>query len=102
MRRSRIAVVVDVILVAAISLIGSSGAASAEGPRAVAQPPFVTGERPFLVPLEDGVVVRPILTTGDVIGEGAGAYQMSGVPDGIGWYESADGGIEVFFNHELH
>ncbi len=50
------------------------------------------------MPLEDGVVVQPILTTGDVVGD----YQMSGVPDGIGWYESAPGVAEVFFNHELH
>jgi hypothetical protein len=59
---------------------------------------FVTDERPFLVALEDGVDIRPILTTGDVVGD----YQMSGVPDGIGWFVSADGAIEVYLNHELH
>jgi hypothetical protein len=54
------------------------------------------------VALQPDVIVQPILTTGDIIGTGPGAYQMSGVPDGIGWYESAPGVIEVFFNHELH
>jgi hypothetical protein len=64
----------------------------------VATAAFVTSERPFLVALEDGVLVQPVLTTGDVVGD----YQMSGVPDGIGWYRSADGSVEVFLNHELH
>jgi hypothetical protein len=59
---------------------------------------FLTGERPFLVALADGVEIRPILTTGDVVGD----YQMSGVPDGIGWFVSAGGAIEVYLNHELH
>ena len=95
MRRSRIVVVVWLNAVVAFSLLGPSGAS---GARVAARTPFVTSERPFLVPLEDGVVVRPVLTTGDIVGE----YQMSGVPDGIGWYESSPGVIEVFFNHELH
>jgi len=55
--------------------------------------PFVTAARPFLVPLANGVTVQPVLTTGDVIGTGKHAYQMSGVPDGIGWYESGPGEI---------
>lgn len=98
MRRSKLIAVVGVDAVVAVWLLGSSVA----GANVTAPTPFVTSERPLLVPLEDGVLVRPILTTGDVIGEGAGAYQMSGVPDGIGWYESSPGVVEVFFNHELH
>ena len=98
MRRPRIVGVVAVSVVAAITLLGPGGVASG----VLAPTPFVTSERPFLVALADGVVVQPVLTTGDIIGEGAGAYQMSGVPDGIGWYESADGVVEVYFNHELH
>ncbi len=100
MARARGVGVVVVNVVAAIWLLVPGGLASGEN--ALAPTPFVTSERPFLVALEPGVVVQPILTTGDIIGEGADAYQMSGVPDGIGWYESAAGVIEVFFNHELH
>jgi hypothetical protein len=61
-------------------------------PHAAADPPpesFVTSARPFLVPRAPDVLVHPVLTTGDVVGRGEGAYQMSGVPDGIGWYASA-------------
>jgi len=100
MRRPRVVAVAGVIVVLAFSPLGPS--ALAAGPRVIAPTPFVTSERPFLVALEAGVIVQPVLTTGDIIGEGAGAYQMSGVPDGIGWYGSADGVVEVFFNHELH
>ena len=85
MRSRFVVVVVNAVL--ALSVVGLGGAASG----AVAPTPFVTSERPYLVALGPDVVVRPVLTTGDVIGEGAGAYQMSGVPDGIGWYASADG-----------
>jgi len=63
---------------------------------------FVTSRRPFLVPLATGVRVRPILTTGDTFGSGGRSYQMSGVPDGIGWYQSSPGVFEVYFNHELN
>lgn len=63
---------------------------------------FLTSGRPFLVALEPGVRITPILTTGDVIGTGDTAYQMSGVPDGTGWYESSPGVYEMYFNHELH
>jgi hypothetical protein len=88
MRRSLFAAVTTALM---FSLVMPAAASAAEPPG------FVTTARPFLIPLVDGVVVQPVLTTGDVVG----AYQMSGVPDGIGWYESADG-VEVYFNHELH
>ncbi|HET7235531.1 MAG TPA: hypothetical protein VFK59_03770, partial [Actinomycetota bacterium] len=84
----------------AFSMLVPGGVAS--GMRPAAPTPFVTDARSFLVPLVDGVVVQPILTTGDIVGEGDVSYQMSGAPDGIGWYASAEGQIEVFFNHELH
>jgi hypothetical protein len=100
MRRSGLFAFVGVQALMASSLSGPSALAGSPGP--AAPPPVVTEERPFLVPLLDGAVVQPILTTGDVVGEGAGAYQMSGIPDGLGWFESSKGQIEVFMNHELH
>ncbi len=63
---------------------------------------FVTAHRALLVALQPGVAVQPILTTGDTIGTGRRAYQMSGVPDGLGWYASAPGAFEVYMNHELN
>ena len=93
MRRSRFVVAASAFVIAA-AILGSGGAAAARSPSA----PFVTSVRPFLVALDPGVVIQPILSTGDVVG----SYQMSGVPDGIGWYQSSPGTFEVYFNHELH
>src|SRR5258706_15847039 len=97
MRRRSVVYVVAVNAVLALSSVSQGGAASGAATRA----PFVTGVRPFLVALAPGVLVQPILTTGDIIGTGPGAYQMSGVPDGIGWYEAAPRGIQGLVNHEL-
>jgi hypothetical protein len=40
-----------------------------------------------LVATESGVVIDPILSTGDTVG----SYQMSGIPDGMGAYRSGGG-----------
>jgi hypothetical protein len=40
-----------------------------------------------LVATESGVVIDPILSTGDTVG----GYQMSGIPDGLGAYRSGGG-----------
>jgi hypothetical protein len=91
-RRSRSIVFAAVALtVVAMFATGGGGVAGAAAG-------FETQARPFLVPLADGVTVQPIFTTGDIVGD----YQMSGVPDGIGWIDNGDGTIEVYFNHELH
>jgi hypothetical protein len=55
-----------------------------------------TAKPAYLVPLEPGVVVDPILSTGDIVS----AYQMSGIPDGLGAYKTG-GTIQLFMNHEL-
>ncbi len=47
-----------------------------------AAPGFKTAKPPYLVPTAPGVVVDPILSTGDIVGD----YQMSGIPDGLGAY----------------
>jgi hypothetical protein len=57
---------------------------------------FKTAKPPYLVPLEPGVTVDPILSTGDIVG----SYQMSGIPDGLGSYKTG-GTIQLFMNHEL-
>jgi hypothetical protein len=62
---------------------------------------FLTSRRPQLVATAPGVDVIPILSTRDVIGAGSDAYQMSGIPDGLGAYRSGPGSIELFMNHEL-
>ncbi len=50
----------------------------------------------------DGVEIVPLISAGDVLGpKEPGAFQMSGVPDGLGWYQSTDGTLELFVNHEF-
>ena len=63
--------------------------------------PFLTNKPAQLVALADGVEITPILTAGDVIGQGSHAYQMSGIPDGLGLYRSGPDTVEVWMNHEL-
>jgi hypothetical protein len=74
-----------------------------------------TTKQPFLVGTAPGVVVDPILSTGDVVPNGqTPAYQMSGIPDGLGAYANKSHGhgaaksrgklprtLTVVMNHEL-
>lgn len=82
---------------------------------------FKTAEPAQLVAVEPGVRIDPILSTGDIIGDPATGYQMSGIPDGLGAYESRrrghdddddrwhgrrghrddDDKIHILMNHEL-
>jgi hypothetical protein len=57
---------------------------------------FKTAKRPYLVPIEPGVVTDPIISTGDIVG----GYQMSGIPDGLGAYKDS-GTLQLLMNHEL-
>jgi hypothetical protein len=103
------------VLVAGASalVVGVAGAATG----------FDTGRPAQVVAVEPGVVIDPILSTGDVVG----GYQMTGIPDGLGAYISSgddeadsegnddgdkggsgdngdNGGsrtIQLFMNHEL-
>jgi hypothetical protein len=66
------------------------------GATAANNPGFKTANRPYLAPLEPGVLVDPILSTGDIVG----GYQMSGIPDGLGAYKDS-GNVQLLMNHEL-
>ena len=86
MRRAVLAVLVGLLAVGVVGWV----ATAATGPG------FKTAKRPYLVPIEPGVVIHPIISTGDLVG----GYQMSGIPDGLGAY--TDGGrVQVLMNHEL-
>jgi hypothetical protein len=81
-----------------VVLLAATASLLPAGPPAVAvDGGFFTESRPYLVPLEKGVEITPIITAGDVVG----GYQMSGIPDGMGWYQSGKGTIELFVNHEF-
>ncbi|HEY3182597.1 MAG TPA: hypothetical protein VGJ77_07180 [Gaiellaceae bacterium] len=82
-----------------LALAGAAVAGVVAG--ALAADGFKTARPAQLVPLEAGVVIDPILSTGDVVpGSGNPAqeagqppdnpdYQMSGIPDGLGAYPAA-------------
>jgi hypothetical protein len=63
--------------------------------------PFITSEPSMLVALQPGVAFTPIINSGELIGGRLGGFQLTGVPDGIGVYQSSVGRLEVFVNHEL-
>lgn len=95
MRRIRLAVGWALLLAIGAStvlLVGGAGASHGG-------PGFDTSDPPYLVATASGVLVDPILSVGDTVG----GYQMSGIPDGLGAYESDDGRGEfvVVMNHEL-
>ncbi|MDP9242814.1 MAG: hypothetical protein M3O84_06540 [Actinomycetota bacterium] len=79
----------------ALTLPGGAAAPAVAGPAT----PFSTDVRPYLVPLASGVDIVPLISAGDVLG--GGVYQMSGIPDGLGWYQSSGSTIELFVNHEF-
>ena len=100
--RSRRLILLAVAATVVAATMFSGGSAALSAPRvARAITPFTTSERPYLVALADGVQIRPIISTGDIVGGDRTGYQMSGVPDGMGAYQAAAGTVEVFFNHEL-
>jgi hypothetical protein len=90
-----------VVATFAATMTSFGGAATASTRVALAETPFTTSERPYLVALAGGVEIHPIMTSGDVIGGTRAGYQMSGTPDGTGIYASTDDSLEVYFNHEL-
>jgi hypothetical protein len=84
--------------VAAAAVFAAAMASTAfAGPAAPGSAGFDTAKPPYLVPVEPGVVVDPILSTGDIVG----AYQMTGIPDGLGAYKTGQSTLELFMNHEL-
>ena len=60
---------------------------------------FKTARPAQLVSVEPGVMIDPILSTGDIIP--GTSYQMSGIPDGLGAYKDGQNRLQVLMNHEL-
>jgi hypothetical protein len=84
-RRGHVPLVVcSLVIAVAVAFVGPTASAG-------------TSEPPQLVALADGVLIEPLLTAGDVVG----GYQMSGVPDGLGAFQSSTTTIELYMNHEL-
>jgi len=100
MRRIRLALgsgLLGVLATCAVLLVGGAGASHGGPGVKTTKPPYLVGTAP-------GVVVDPILSTGDIVGDPATGYQMSGIPDGLGAYRPDDarrGEFVVVMNHEL-
>ena len=71
-------------------LVAAAAAATAFVAVALAATGVKTAKPPYLVPTAPGVVVDPILSTGDIVGD----YQMSGIPDGLGAYISGESALD--------
>ena len=84
--RIGLALTVGLVVVGAFGLVAT----------AASPPGFKTAKPAYLKPLEPGVVIDPIISTGDLVG----GYQMSGIPDGLGAYKDS-GNLQVLSNHEL-
>jgi hypothetical protein len=88
MRKAASTLAIVVALVAVV-VVPSSAAPGSGG--------FFTQQPAQLVPLVNGVQIKPLLSAGDVVG----GYQATGVMDGTGLYRSSKSTVEVFMNHEL-
>lgn len=56
-----------------------------------------TATDPYILPLNDGVKMTSVLTTGDSVG----GYKMAGIPDGIGASQGAAAAFPLYVNHEI-
>jgi hypothetical protein len=71
--------------------------AAVTSPAAAKPAGFKTSQPPAAVALTPNVVLDPILTAGDVIGN----FQATGVMDGLGFYRSSNSSVELLMDHEL-
>jgi hypothetical protein len=65
---------------------------------------FLTGIKPYVVPVGGDYQIKPLLSVGDAVPETSNPllqYQMVGIPDGLGAHGNADGTVTLFMNHEM-
>jgi hypothetical protein len=74
----------------------SAGVAAASAP-ATAQGPS-SSKAPVILPLQPGVSLTSILTTGDAVN----GYRLAGIPDGLGAFDNGDGTFTLLVNHEIN
>ncbi len=72
-----------------VAAVGIAAVATIYVAVAIAAPGVKTAKPSYLVPTAPGVVIDPILSTGDIVPAGqVPPYQMSGIPDGLGAYSN--------------
>jgi hypothetical protein len=88
MRMKTVLAVLVVCGVAAATAL-ATGPTTATGPS--------SSQSPYVLPSQDGVITKSILTVGDTVG----GYALVGIPDGIGVAKDPAGNFSVYLNHEL-
>jgi hypothetical protein len=83
-------------LIAALLVFGVVAAAAYAAGSTETGP--TSSQAPYVIPSQDGVITKSILTVGDSVD----GYRMVGIPDGLGAYESRPGTFTVLLNHELN
>jgi uncharacterized protein DUF839 len=71
---------------------------------ASAASPFVTDDPAYLKAVDPSVTIAPILTVGEDVprtSNPAQSFRLIGVPDGLGLFKDAGGGVRLWVNHEL-
>ena len=84
------------MLLVAVPALGQGQGSSTIGPS--------TRAAPYIVPSRDDVSTVSVLTVGDSVNnkpDGATAYRMVGLPDGLGILDNGDHTFTLFMNHEL-
>ncbi|MFL5827543.1 MAG: alkaline phosphatase PhoX [Thermoleophilaceae bacterium] len=99
-RRTRLAALLVAVPLAA------AAAAVAQADEDTDVTPVATDRPAQLVKLAPGVQIDPILSASDIVGgdsagDTTGAYQMSGIPDGIGAFRSSKSTVDLLLNNEL-
>lgn len=56
-----------------------------------------SSQSPYLLPAQNGVQYKSILTANDAVG----GYKMAGIPDGLGAFDNGDGTFTLLMNHEI-
>jgi hypothetical protein len=68
-----------------------------------------TLQTPYILPTAAGVITKSIISNGNGTTTpdethpktGGGTYRLTGIPDGLGWYDNGDGNFTLLSNHEL-
>lgn len=77
------------LLLSGILTAAAFAAAAVTGPS--------SSQSPYIVPSQEGVIAKSILTVGDSVD----GYRLVGIPDGMGAYKDKAGKLTVLLNHEL-
>ena len=78
-------------LAMATAISGTTAMAAGNGGFKTAQPSMLTA-------IKSGVTVTPLLTVGDVFGDGG--FRFEAIPDGISLRNRGNGRVDVYVNHE--